>query len=86
MTKIALFYGTQTGYTQTVSEIIQKEFGGDSFVTIADISKAEASDFEGYEYIIVGCPTWNVGELQRDWEYFYEQLDSIDFSGKKVHL
>lgn len=84
MTKFALFYGTQTGYTQTASEIIQKEFGGDSFVTLTDISKAESSDFEGYEYIIIGCPTWNVGELQRDWEDFYEQLDSIDFSGKKV--
>lgn len=84
MTKIVLFYGTQTGYTQTASEIIQKEFGGDSFVTLIDISKAEPSDFENYKYIIIGCPTWNVGELQRDWEDFYEQLDGIDFSGKKV--
>lgn len=84
MTKVALFYGTQTGYTQTASEIIQKEFGGDSVVTLIDISEAELSDFEGYEYIIIGCPTWNVGELQRDWEDFYEQLDKIDFSGKKV--
>ncbi|KJH70081.1 flavodoxin FldA [Aliterella atlantica] len=84
MTKIALFYGTQTGYTQTASEIIHKEFGGDCVVSLTDISKAELSDFEGYEYIIIGCPTWNVGELQRDWEDFYEQLDSIDFSGKKV--
>lgn len=84
MNKIALFYGTQTGYTQTASELIQKEFGGDSSVTLTDISKAELSDFEGYEYIIIGCPTWNVGELQSDWEDFYEQLDNIDFSGKKV--
>lgn len=84
MTKVALFYGTQTGYTQTASEIIQKEFGGDSVVTITNIAKAELSDFESYEYIIIGCPTWNVGELQRDWEDFYEQLDNIDFRGKKV--
>ena len=84
MTKVALFYGTQTGYTETASEIIQKEFGGDSVVTITNIAKAELSDFESYEYIIIGCPTWNVGELQRDWEDFYEQLDSIDFRGKNV--
>lgn len=84
MTKIGLFYGTQTGYTQTASEIIQKEFGGDSVVTLHDISKAETSDFEEYDYIIIGCPTWNVGELQSDWEDFYDELDNIDFTGKKV--
>ena len=84
MTKISLFYGTQTGYTQTAAEMIQKEFGGDSVVTLSDISKVELTDFEGYNYIIIGCPTWNVGELQSDWEDFYNQLDNIDFSGKKV--
>ncbi len=84
MTKIGLFYGTQTGYTQTAAEMIQKEFGEDSIVTLSDISKVESTDFEGYNYIIIGCPTWNVGELQSDWEDFYDQLDNIDFSGKKV--
>lgn len=84
MTKIALFYGTQTGYTQTAAEMIQKKFGGDSVITLSDILKAESSDFEGYNYIIIGCPTWSVGELQSDWEDFYDELDNIDFSGKKV--
>lgn len=85
MTKIGLFYGTQTGYTQTAAEMIQKEFGGDSVVTLYDISQTEPSDFEGYDNIIIGCPTWNVGELQSDWEDFYDnELDKIDFSGKKV--
>jgi flavodoxin I len=84
MSKIGLFFGTQTGNTQTESEIIQKEFGGDSVVTLNDVSQAEASDFNNYDYIIVGCPTWNVGELQSDWEDFYDDLDNIDFTGKKV--
>jgi flavodoxin I len=30
MAKIGLFYGTQTGNTQTVAELIQKELGSDS--------------------------------------------------------
>ncbi|MBH8561750.1 flavodoxin FldA [Nostoc sp. CENA67] len=84
MSKIGLFFGTQTGNTQTESEIIQKEFGGDSVVTLNDVSQAEPSDFNNYDYIIVGCPTWNVGELQSDWEDFYDELDNIDFTGKKV--
>ncbi|MCU0532367.1 MAG: flavodoxin FldA [Hydrococcus sp. Prado102] len=84
MAKIGLFYGTQTGYTQTAAEIIQKEFGGESVVELYDISKTEPSDFESYDYIIIGCPTWNVGELQSDWENFYDELDNINFTGKKV--
>lgn len=84
MAKIGLFYGTQTGNTQTIAELIQKELGGDKVVDLQDISDADVSDFEKYDCIIVGCPTWNVGELQADWEGFYDELDNIDFTGKKV--
>ncbi|MGG6295714.1 flavodoxin FldA [Leptolyngbya sp. AN02str] len=85
MAKIGLFYGTQTSNTQTASELIQREFGGDSVVTLQDISQTEPNDFDEYQYIIIACPTWNVGELQSDWESFYDdELDNIDFSGKKV--
>jgi flavodoxin I len=84
MSQIGLFYGTQTGNTQTIAETVQKELGGDSVVTLHDVAEAEMSDFENYQYIIVGCPTWNVGELQADWEGLYDELDNVDFSGKKV--
>ncbi|MDY6898632.1 MAG: flavodoxin FldA [Cyanobacteriota bacterium] len=84
MSKVGLFFGTQTGNTQTEAEIIQKEFGGESVVDLEEIYQAEPSDFDEYENIVIGCPTWNIGELQSDWEEFYEQLDNIDFSGKKV--
>lgn len=84
MAKIALFYGTQTGNTQTAAETIQKELGGDSVVELYDVANAATDDFSEYTAIIIGCPTWNIGELQADWEGFYEELDEIDFSGKKV--
>jgi flavodoxin I len=85
MAKVGLFYGTQTSNTQTAAEMIQKAFGGSDVLELHDISKTEASDFAGYNYIVIGCPTWNVGQIQDDWETFYDnELDSIDFSGKKV--
>ena len=83
MTKIGLFFGTQTGNTETIAETIQKVFGGD-IVTLHNVADTEAADLEDYEYLIIGCPTWNVGELQADWEGLYDELDNIDFSGKKV--
>ncbi|MFB2981275.1 flavodoxin FldA [Microseira sp. BLCC-F43] len=82
-TKIGLFYGTQTGKTADVAEMIQKELG-ESVVDLHDIAGAQKEDLEGYEYLIIGSPTWNIGELQSDWEGFFPELDEIDFSGKKV--
>ncbi|MCY7284046.1 MAG: flavodoxin FldA [Cyanobacteria bacterium CAN_BIN43] len=83
MTKIGLIFGTQTGNTETIAETIQNAFGGD-IVTLHDAADTEIAELEGYEYLIVGCPTWNIGELQADWQGLYDELDNIDFSGKKV--
>jgi flavodoxin I len=82
MAKIGLFYGTQTGNTQAAAETIQNEFG--SAVELHDVANASAEDFADYDCIIIGCPTWNIGELQADWEGLYDELDDVDFSGKKV--
>ncbi len=84
MSKIGLFFGTQTGNTQTLAKDIQKALGGDSVVTLHDVADAEASDLESYDTLIIGCPTWNIGEMQSDWEGLYEELDSVDFNGKTV--
>ena len=84
MAKIGLFYGTTTGKTEAAAEAIQAELGGDDVVTIHEIADAEEGDFGNYECLIIGCPTWDIGELQSDWDGFFEELDNIDFSGKKV--
>lgn len=85
MAKIGLFFGTQAGNTEMIAETIQKEFGGSSIVELHDISGSDADDFADYDCVIIGCPTWDVGGLQADWEGFYDdELDNIDFSGKKV--
>ena len=84
MSQIGLFYGTQTGNTEMLAEAIQKGLGGASVVTLHDVADAELSDSEGYQYLVIGSPTWDVGELQADWAGLYEELDEVDFSSKKV--
>lgn len=81
--KIGLFYGSTTGKTESAAEMIRDEFGGD-IVTLIDVSQADGSEFDDYEYLIIGCPTWNIGELQSDWDGLYQELDDIDFSGKTL--
>ncbi len=82
--KIGLFYGSTTGKTEAVAEMIRDELG-DGIVTLYEMSQVEAADFDEYECLIIGCPTWDIGELQSDWDGFYQdELESIDFSGKTV--
>ena len=85
MSKIGLFYGSTTGKTEDAAQQIQTALGGEDIVTLHEINEADADDFSGYEYLIIGCPTWDIGELQSDWDgFFQDDLDSIDFSGKTV--
>jgi flavodoxin I len=81
--KIGLFYGSTTGKTEAVVESIQKEFGKD-VVDLHNIADVDESDFEEYTNLIIACPTWNIGELQSDWDGFYPDLENLDFNGKKV--
>ncbi|MGL5806727.1 MAG: flavodoxin FldA [Xenococcaceae cyanobacterium] len=85
MSQIALFYGSTTGKTQSVAEMIQEEFGGEDVVVLHDISEIQdGEEFGQYENIIIASPTWDIGQLQSDWEGYYDELDNLDFSGKKV--
>lgn len=84
MTKVGLFYGSTTGKTEAVAEAIQAALGGEDIVKLHEISDV-SDEFADYDCVIIGCPTWDIGELQSDWEgFFEEELDNIDFSGKKI--
>ena len=85
MSQIGLFFGTTTGKTAAAAELIQEAFGGEDVVTLVEIADVESGDeFDAYPCVIIGCPTWDIGQLQSDWEGFFPDLDNIDFNGKKV--
>ena len=82
---IAIFYGSTTGNTENVAEMISDEFGG-LVSHMANITDAKPADLLDYDVLIFGIPTWNVGELQYDWEDFLPELKGLDLTGKKVAL
>ena len=53
-------------------------------VDLHDISENSASDLAEYTYLIIGCPTWNIGDVQDDWDAVIDDLDEVDFNGKTV--
>lgn len=89
MRKIGLFFGTDTGNTETVSEtMVEKinELAGEEIVDLFEIFEKTASDIEKYDLLILGQPTWYDGELQGDWEEFIPEIKKADLKGKKIAL
>jgi flavodoxin I len=85
MANIGIFYGSTTGNTEKVADLIGKAFGEGNAV-IYNVDDAELKDIMKYPYLIFGLSTWGVSDLQDDFEDFMEVLDKVDFSGKKVAL
>lgn len=83
--EIALFYGSDDGNTENIARRIQARFG-EEVIALYDIADATQLDFAEYDSIILGIPTWDFGQIQSDWEDFWDDVAEIDFSGKTVAL
>lgn len=85
MVKVKIIFGTSTGSTGEAAEKIAKMLG-DRVEAVMAVEDASTSDFEGDEILILGSPSWNVGELQFDWEDFIDEMDKLDLTGRTVAL
>ena len=81
--KAALIYGSDTGSTEYISEIIAEKLALE-YLDFKDVVTMKPPDFAEYDIMIMGIPTWYIGELQTDWDDFFEEFKTIDFTGKKV--
>ncbi|AWF82211.1 flavodoxin FldA [Microbulbifer sp. A4B17] len=85
MSKIGLFYGSDEGNTESVALRIRARLGEEN-VDLFDIADVTQLDIVNYQYLIFGIPTWDFGQIQSDWEEFWEDVQEIDFTGKTVAL
>lgn len=83
MAKIGLFYGSTTGNTLKVAELIREAFGPDQ-VQLVDVGRAAPADLGNYDVLILGTSTWHWGGLQDEWAIFEDQLTPEAVAGKKV--
>ncbi len=80
---VGLIYGSDTGMTEEVTHSIIDEWN-DVEIEVMEVSQVSVSDFEKYEILILGLSTWYDGDLQSDWEDYFDEFKTIDFTGKKV--
>ena len=88
MAKIGIFFGSSTGCTERVANMIKDEIEATGAATceIMVISAANAKQFPKFDYLLFGGSTWNIGELQDDWALTINELGSGGLKGKKVAL
>jgi flavodoxin I len=85
VSNIGLFFGSDEGNTERVAELIQHRLG-EHKVDVYDIADVTQLEFTDYTQIILGIPTWDFGQIQSDWEEFWDDIQAVDFSGKTVAL
>jgi flavodoxin I len=78
--KAKIIYGSDTGNTEVVVEDLTKLLDDVDVVTVDEISP---EDWD-HDKFILGIPTWYDGELQSDWEDYFDDFQEIDFTGKTV--
>ncbi len=83
--KIGLFYGSSTCYTEIAAEKIRDQLGAD-WVDLHNIADTPVALMAAYDFLILGIPTWDYGELQEDWENCWDELEELDLSGKTVAI
>ena len=87
--KIGLFFGSNTGTTELIASICKKEIAAQApgvTVNIHDIGLTDVNKMLEYDKMIVASPTWNIGELQDDWNLKFDSLLALDLSGKEIAM
>lgn len=82
---IGLFVGSDTGNTDEIGQMLIDRWKV-SEIELIDAPSMTAADYDRFQIIIIGLPTWYDGELQSDFDAFYEDFKTIDFSGKAVAM
>ncbi len=85
MKQIALFYGSDTGCTDDITKDLTALWGEDE-LDVREICDVSKEDFNHFDIFIFGLSTWYDGDLQSDWEDFYDEFKKIDFTNKVVAI
>ena len=85
MKSIAIIYGSSTGNTKYAARLVAEKLASYSPVLkdLADLSPEELLE---PGVLLLGAPTWSIGELQDDWDSFFPQIKKLDLTGKIVAL
>ncbi len=94
MSKIGIFFGTDTGNTRRIAKDIATKLGSAIAAKPVNVRTANVTDLLAHDVLILGTPTYgegllpglSTGNATESWEEFLPTLAGQDFSGKKVAI
>jgi len=88
MTKIGVFYGSSTGNTEGAALAIAEGLRAvpDVTVEVIEISRKTVEQLTHFPKLVLGIPTWDIGELQEDWISALPLVEQLNFTGQQVAL
>ncbi|WP_112179592.1 MULTISPECIES: flavodoxin [Paraliobacillus] len=89
MVNIVIVFASMTGNTEEIAEIIEakiKSLNVPVSTFQIDFDDISAEDLSSYDGILLGTYTWGDGDLPYEVEDFYDDLEDIDLTGKKIGL
>ncbi len=94
MSKIGIFFGTDTGSTRLVAKKIYSILGPIIADKPKNINRARVDELLAYDALILGTPSYGIGEMpglavgcqEANWAEFVPNLDGVNLSGKRVAL
>lgn len=94
MSKVGIFFGTDTGNTRRIAKDIATKLGAAIADKPVNVRTASVTDMLAYDILILGTPTYgegllpglSTGNATESWEEFLPALAGQDFSGKKVAI
>ncbi len=84
--KAALIYGSCTGNTGCVAELLIEQLKPEVELETVDVNTVSAEDLGSYDFALCGIPTWDIGELEYGWQEIYDSLDGVDLSNLTVAM
>ncbi|MEM6261541.1 MAG: flavodoxin [Bacteroidota bacterium] len=85
MNNLGIIFGSDTGMTLKVTNFITEKLEAKQ-VEVIEVCNVSAGDFQRFDLLLLGLSTWYDGDLQSDWEYFFEEFQTIDFTGQTLAI
>ncbi len=76
------------GATELVAERVAARLGQELGVEVPcrDVAWFDLASLQSFDLIVLGCSTWNIGQLPSDLESRLPELASLDLNGKLLAL
>ncbi len=80
---VLIVYGSTTGNTESVAEMIKEHIAHDA--EVVDVTEVDLEALKQADLVLFGASTWDLGGIQEDFEEFMEEQFSKDLlEGKDV--